>query len=110
MAQQAVLVFENVADAAVPPGPVELAGVLILIVPCSPDDADMAARPISEVDADYCRARAEVEAIRAEEAAHPAARDAHLEMAALYRQRACGSPDRGPSGFGLDERGREPVP
>ena len=39
-------------------------------------------------EADYCLARALVEARRAEEAAHPAARAAHLQMAMLYRQEA----------------------
>ena len=39
-------------------------------------------------EADYCLARALVEVQRAEEAAHPAARDAHLQMAMLYRLEA----------------------
>ncbi|HMI39693.1 MAG TPA: hypothetical protein VK485_00505 [Sphingomicrobium sp.] len=39
-------------------------------------------------EADYCLARALVEARRASEAAHPAAREAHLQMAMLYRQEA----------------------
>jgi len=39
-------------------------------------------------EADYCLARAQVEVRRAEEAAHPAARNAHLRMAMLYRQEA----------------------
>jgi hypothetical protein len=42
----------------------------------------------SSNEADYCLARALVEVRRAEEAAHPAARDAHLRMAMLYRQEA----------------------
>lgn len=46
------------------------------------------AAPAREEEADYCATRAEVEARRAAEATHPAARDAHLEMAALYRKRA----------------------
>lgn len=45
-------------------------------------------------EANYYRERAEVEALRASEAAHPAARTAHFEMMALYRRRACGSPGR----------------
>jgi hypothetical protein len=45
-------------------------------------------RQISRDEADYCRARAAVEAGRADEAAHPAARAAHREMAWLYRERA----------------------
>jgi hypothetical protein len=43
---------------------------------------------IGQDEAAYCRARSEVETRRAGEAAHSAARDAHLEMAALYQQRA----------------------
>lgn len=39
-------------------------------------------------ETDYCLARAEVEVLRAYEATHPAARDAHMEMAALYCARA----------------------
>jgi hypothetical protein len=46
-------------------------------------------------EADYCRARAEAEARRGDEAAHPAARAAHLEMAALYRERALGAAQAG---------------
>jgi hypothetical protein len=42
---------------------------------------------VGQDEAAYCRARAEIETQRAGEAAHPAARDAHLEMAALYQQR-----------------------
>jgi hypothetical protein len=45
-------------------------------------------RQDSEDEAAYCRARAEVETERAREAAHPAARNAHIELAALYQQRA----------------------
>jgi hypothetical protein len=51
-------------------------------------DAEPGHRRISEGEPDYCRARAEAEAIRATEATHPAARAAHLEMAARYRERA----------------------
>lgn len=40
------------------------------------------------MDQEYCWARAKVEAKRADEADHPAARHAHLEMAALYQHRA----------------------
>jgi hypothetical protein len=39
-------------------------------------------------ETDYCLERAEVEVLRAGEATHPAARDAHMEMAALYCARA----------------------
>jgi hypothetical protein len=46
-------------------------------------------------EADYCRARAEAEARRGDEAAHPAARAVHLEMAALYRERALGAVQAG---------------
>jgi hypothetical protein len=45
-------------------------------------------RRTGEEEADYCRGRAEAEAKRAEEAAHPIARPAHLEMAGRYRERA----------------------
>jgi hypothetical protein len=45
-------------------------------------------RQDSENEATYCGARAEGETERAREAVHPAARDAHLKMAALYQQRA----------------------
>lgn len=39
-------------------------------------------------EADYCRARAAAETEHAAAAVHPAARDAHLTLAALYEQRA----------------------
>jgi hypothetical protein len=45
-------------------------------------------------EANYYRERAAVEAIRASEAVHPAARQAHFEMMALYRRRALGERDR----------------
>jgi hypothetical protein len=47
-----------------------------------------APRQVREDEADYCRARAAAEARRADEAAHPAARAAHAELAARYRERA----------------------
>jgi hypothetical protein len=43
---------------------------------------------MSDNDAEYCRIRAEEEFSLAFEARHPAARAAHLEMAALYVNRA----------------------
>jgi hypothetical protein len=43
---------------------------------------------VAEDEADHCLARAEAEVRRAGETTHPAARDAHLQMAILYRQRA----------------------
>ena len=48
------------------------------------------ARPayMRDDEADYCRARAEIESRMAGEASDPRARDAHLEMAALYRKRS----------------------
>lgn len=51
---------------------------------------------ISENEAEYCRVRAEEELSRAGEAWHPAARAAHLEMAALYRDRAAMARQEGP--------------
>ena len=48
-------------------------------------------KSICENEAHYCRARAEEELSRAREAWHPAARAAHLEMAALYRDRSLAS-------------------
>jgi len=47
--------------------------------------------PSADDEAHYCLARAAVEARRAEEATHPAARRVHAQMAALYRQRAVGA-------------------
>lgn len=38
-------------------------------------------------EAEYCLARAEAEDRCAQQATHPAARDAHLQLALLYRQR-----------------------
>ena len=43
---------------------------------------------INEDEAAYCRFRADEEFARADEATHPAARAAHLAMAARYRERA----------------------
>lgn len=76
MSQQAVLVFENLTDPDAEPIQAMLAEALTRVARPNPDDAA------------YFQARAEVEAVRAEEAAHPAARAAHLEMAELYRRRA----------------------
>ena len=63
-------------------------------------------------EVDYCLARAEVEARRADEAIHPAAQLAHRRMAALYEQRAIAAwemlmvPVAGiePATFGLQNR------
>jgi hypothetical protein len=49
---------------------------------------------VRDDEANYYRERAEVEAMRAGEAIHPAARHAHFEMMALYRRRALGEHDR----------------
>jgi hypothetical protein len=65
MAQQALLAIEHAIDPGVAPGRTE--------------GAD---------EADYCWVRARAETRRAREAVHPASRDAHLGMAALYHQRA----------------------
>jgi hypothetical protein len=45
-------------------------------------------RSAEDDEVGYCLARAAVEARWADEAAHPAARRAHLELVALYRRRA----------------------
>jgi hypothetical protein len=45
-------------------------------------------RRAAEDEAGYCLARAEAEARWASEATHPAARRAHLRLAAIYRRRA----------------------
>jgi hypothetical protein len=42
---------------------------------------------VSGEESAYCRGRAEAETRRARQAADPAARAAHLEMASLYRKR-----------------------
>jgi hypothetical protein len=43
---------------------------------------------VRDDEANYYRERTEVEAVRASEAIHPAARRAHFEMMTLYRRRA----------------------
>jgi len=43
---------------------------------------------VRDDETEYCRARAEIESRMAGEASDPRARDAHLEMAALYRKRS----------------------
>lgn len=55
---------------------------------CAASAGDSRSGSDHDDEAEYCRARAEVEILRAREAAHPAAREAHLQMAMLYRQRA----------------------
>jgi len=52
-------------------------------------------RPLSEDEAEHCRARAEEERRRANEAVYPAERAAHLEMAILYGKRVL-TAERGP--------------
>ena len=89
MAQQALLVFESVVDPAVAPSAwTEFAGARLRIIQCDRDAPDAAPGRMGEAEADYCWARAKIEARRAAEASHPAARKAHLGLAALYNQRA----------------------
>lgn len=88
MGQQALLVFESVVDGAVAPAWREITGVRMHIIGCSPDEPGTAPERSGADEVDYCWSRARVEARRASEAVHPAARNAHLRMAVLYRQRA----------------------
>lgn len=89
MGQQALLVFESVIDPAVEPlAWTEISGARLHIIQCGFDESDAATARMGVAEADYCWARAKVEAKRTAEADHPAARNAHLEMAALYNQRA----------------------
>ena len=43
--------------------------------------------PAAADEAEFCRLRARAEVDRADEASHPAARAAHLELAVLYHRR-----------------------
>jgi hypothetical protein len=89
MDQQALLVFESVIDPAAEPAAwTEIAGGLTRIIQCGLDEPGAATERTGADEADYCWARAKVEAKRGGEAVHPAARDAHLAMAALYHWRA----------------------
>lgn len=89
MGQHALLVFECVIDPAVEPlAWTEIAGARLRIIQCGFDELDDATERLGAVEADYCWARAKAEARRTAEARHPAARNAHLQMAALYNQRA----------------------
>jgi hypothetical protein len=89
MGQQALLVFESVVDpAAAPLAWTEIGGTRLHIVQCGLDEPDGGPERIGAAEAAYCRARAMVEAKRTAEASHPAARKAHLQMAALYSRRA----------------------
>ena|SRR5687767_5399225 len=62
------------------PGPMDQAGSTVGTPICSPEAND--------VEADYYRDRAETEALWASKATHPAARNAHLELALLCLIRA----------------------
>ena len=88
MGLQSLLVFESVIDGAVAPAWREIAGGRIHIIGCRPDEPGITTERTGADEVDYCRASARVEIRRAGEAVHPAACNAHLEMAALYRQRA----------------------
>jgi hypothetical protein len=89
MGQHALLVFETVGDPAIAPlAWTEIAGAPLHIIQCGYDEPDAATARIGAAEADYCWARAKDEARRTAEARHPAARNAHLQMAVLYNRRA----------------------
>lgn len=88
MDQESRAFFHGPVDPMMEPAWVEFAGGLTHIVRSSHGEPDVVGELVGDDEADYCRARAEAEARRADEATHPAARDAHLEMAALYHGRA----------------------
>src|SRR5437868_13014761 len=87
MEQESVKVFRGLGDPVAEQIWVEFAARLPHVVLGHSGGPDPLAKPDGARDVDFCRARAEAEARRAEEAAHPAARHAHLEMAALYHRR-----------------------
>lgn len=87
MDQESGRAFGGTMNLVTEPGWVEFAGGLT-VISRRRGVTDAKAEQAGDDDADYYRARAEVEARRAEEATHPAARDAHLELAGLYHQRA----------------------
>ena len=87
MAQEAINVALTLVDPPAVPAWIELAGRLAQRPPREGDELGAAAGPLVDGDVDYYCARAEAETARAAEAVHPAARRAHLEMAAQYRQR-----------------------
>jgi hypothetical protein len=87
--------FEPGAGLPAGPARVEPAGGPGSIVARRDRDSGPAPLRTGEDEADYCRARAEAEARRGDEASHPAARAAHLELATLYRARALGAVQAG---------------
>jgi hypothetical protein len=88
MDQGSMRFFAGLVDPVTEPVWVEFAGGLTHIARRGRDEPDALGERVGDEEADYCRARAEAEAKRADEAVHPAARQAHLEMAALYHGRA----------------------
>jgi hypothetical protein len=91
MGNQACRSFQPGAGLPAERARVEPAGGPGSIVASRARESGPTPRRTGQDEADYCRARAEAEARRGDEAAHPAARAAHLEMATLYRARALGA-------------------
>lgn len=89
MDQESIQFFGGLVDPVTGPAWVEFAGGLTHMVRRGRVGPDALGEQVGDdEEADYCRARAEAEARRAGEAVNPAARHAHLEMAALYHHRA----------------------
>jgi hypothetical protein len=82
MDRQASLVFKGPLDPSTDPAWTEFTHVIL----CGHGKSEPSDEPLSRDEADYWLARAQAEAIRADEAACLAAWRAHLELALLYHR------------------------